>query len=124
MKFRNVIEPYSQVTGHRCPCCQFRTLSARGAYEICPVCLWEDDGQDDHDAELVRGGPTDRCHSWKLALTSPHAALVTLSIARMFVRPPKLNTDASKPPKSDPRLLYGEHEGVLRALQQSLIEGF
>ncbi|WHO76586.1 MULTISPECIES: CPCC family cysteine-rich protein [Rhizobium] len=22
-----------------------------------PVCFWEDDGQDDHDAELVRGGP-------------------------------------------------------------------
>ncbi len=27
-----------------CPCCRYRTLSQRGAYEICPVCFWEDDG--------------------------------------------------------------------------------
>ena len=26
-------------------------------YDICPVCFWEDDGQDDHDADVVRGGP-------------------------------------------------------------------
>lgn len=24
---------------------------------ICAVCFWEDDGQDDHDAEVVRDGP-------------------------------------------------------------------
>lgn len=42
---------------HACPCCGFITLSERGGYEICPVCFWEDDGQDDHDADLVRGGP-------------------------------------------------------------------
>ncbi|GAA4561508.1 CPCC family cysteine-rich protein [Planotetraspora kaengkrachanensis] len=44
-------EPYP------CPCCGFLTLSERGGYEICPVCFWEDDGQDDHDADQVRGGP-------------------------------------------------------------------
>ena len=26
-------------------------------FGICPVCHWEDDGQDDHDADTVRGGP-------------------------------------------------------------------
>lgn len=26
-----------------CPCCGFRTLSKRNAYELCPVCYWEDD---------------------------------------------------------------------------------
>jgi hypothetical protein len=42
---------------YRCPCCGCRTLAERGGYEICPVCFWEDDGQDDHDADEVRGGP-------------------------------------------------------------------
>ena len=27
-----------------CPCCGYRTLSKAAAYEVCPVCLWEDDG--------------------------------------------------------------------------------
>lgn len=26
-----------------CPCCGCRTLDERGAYDICPVCFWEDD---------------------------------------------------------------------------------
>jgi hypothetical protein len=42
---------------YRCPCCGFATLPERSLYEICPVCFWEDDGQDDHDADEVRGGP-------------------------------------------------------------------
>jgi len=42
---------------YRCPCCRCRTLLERAGYEICPVCFWEDDGQDDHDADEVRGGP-------------------------------------------------------------------
>ena len=42
---------------HACPCCRFFTLEQRGAFEICPVCFWEDDGQDDHDADIARGGP-------------------------------------------------------------------
>lgn len=40
-----------------CPCCASSTLPARGEYELCPVCFWEDDGQDDHDADVVRRGP-------------------------------------------------------------------
>ena len=27
-----------------CPCCGHRTLPEAGAYDVCPVCLWEDDG--------------------------------------------------------------------------------
>jgi hypothetical protein len=42
---------------YACPCCGFRTLYERGGFEICPVCYWEDDGQDDNDAGTVRGGP-------------------------------------------------------------------
>jgi hypothetical protein len=40
-----------------CPCCHSLTLDGRGNFEICPVCYWEDDGQDDEDADVVRGGP-------------------------------------------------------------------
>jgi hypothetical protein len=40
-----------------CPCCGHATLSERGAYQICPVCFWEDDGQDSADADEQRGGP-------------------------------------------------------------------
>lgn len=43
-----------------CPCCGYRTLTDRGGFEICPVCYWEDDGQDDADADVVRGGPNGR----------------------------------------------------------------
>jgi hypothetical protein len=41
----------------RCPCCGYLTLGERGGFEICPVCFWEDDGQDDCDADVIRGGP-------------------------------------------------------------------
>src|SRR5688572_16464825 len=44
----------------RCPCCGCKTLSQRIAFEICPVCYWEDDGQDDGDADENRGGPNGR----------------------------------------------------------------
>jgi len=43
-----------------CPCCRHLTLPERGGYDICPVCFWEDDGQDDADADVVRGGPNGR----------------------------------------------------------------
>ena len=42
---------------YSCPCCGHRTLTERGGYEICAECGWEDDGQDDHDSGVVRGGP-------------------------------------------------------------------
>ncbi|GLW95403.1 CPCC family cysteine-rich protein [Actinokineospora globicatena] len=42
---------------HACPCCGYLTLGERGGGQICAVCFWEDDGQDVHDADEVRGGP-------------------------------------------------------------------
>jgi len=38
----------------RCPCCGYRTLEAPEALGLCPVCWWEDDGQEDEDAFDVR----------------------------------------------------------------------
>lgn len=57
LMFENISQPIEERKSYRCPCCKFKTLFGRGSYEICPVCFWEDDGQDEHDAEEVRGGP-------------------------------------------------------------------
>ncbi len=40
-----------------CPCCYMPTLDERSGYDICPICFWEDDGQDSDDADVIRGGP-------------------------------------------------------------------
>ncbi|HLJ26475.1 MAG TPA: CPCC family cysteine-rich protein [Candidatus Angelobacter sp.] len=64
MVFQNVVKPFGPQKSYLCPCCRFKTLHQRGGYEICQVCFWEDDGQDDHDADEARGGPND-----KLSLT-------------------------------------------------------
>jgi hypothetical protein len=40
-----------------CPCCGRASLSERSFYEICKVCWWEDDGQDNAQADTVWGGP-------------------------------------------------------------------
>ena len=39
----------------RCMCCGFLTLDQPAANALCPVCWWQDDGQDDEDADVVRG---------------------------------------------------------------------
>jgi hypothetical protein len=40
---------------YACLCCGYLTLSRRGSCEVCRVCYWQDDGQSDHDADVVRG---------------------------------------------------------------------
>lgn len=58
MAFNSVIKGRAQDGSlYRCRCCGYRTLGERGGFEICSVCFWEDDGQDDQDADEVRGGP-------------------------------------------------------------------
>jgi uncharacterized Zn finger protein (UPF0148 family) len=47
-----------------CPSCGFPTLKERGEYEICPLCNWKDDYQDNEHADEVWGGP-----NYKLSLT-------------------------------------------------------
>jgi hypothetical protein len=41
-------------TRFRCPCCGCKTLEAPEALALCPVCWWEDDGQEDGDASEIR----------------------------------------------------------------------
>lgn len=47
-----------------CPCCYMPTLDDRGAFELCSICFWEDDGQDSDDADIIRGGPN---HNYSLS---------------------------------------------------------
>ncbi len=42
---------------YTCPCCGYPTLTERAGYEICGICFWEDDGQDDELADRALGGP-------------------------------------------------------------------
>lgn len=39
----------------QCPCCGNNSLSERGNYEICSICLWEDDPVQ-HENPNYRGG--------------------------------------------------------------------
>jgi len=48
--------PADPTPRHLCPCCDFVTLPERANYLICPVCFWEDDGQD-VDALDEQSGP-------------------------------------------------------------------
>lgn len=59
-KRRKIFDEYLKVQGINkttCPSCAFPTLSERGAYDICIICGWEDDGQDDWNADKMTGGP-------------------------------------------------------------------
>jgi Cysteine-rich CPCC len=55
-KRHSIIQPPRDGVIYCCPCCKYKTLDERGGYEICEVCFWEDDGQDEQDANVVRGG--------------------------------------------------------------------
>jgi len=35
-------------------CCGYKTLGSPDTMALCPVCWWDDDGQDDADADIVR----------------------------------------------------------------------
>jgi hypothetical protein len=72
---------------YRCPCCRHTTLSERGGFEICPVCYWEDDGQDDDDADTVRGGPNGTLSLTQARQNYLHYKVCDLKFSE-HVRPP------------------------------------
>jgi len=84
---KSVVEPAKRGHRYACPCCLFRTLRERGGFQICKVCFWEDDGQDDQDADVVRGGP-----NGALSLTAARSNFTTLGACeerfKDKVRPP------------------------------------
>lgn len=57
---RKLVDNYlaeNKVDLYTCPGCGYPTLTERGGYEICSVCNWEDDNQDDKEADEIWGGP-------------------------------------------------------------------
>ena len=48
-------EPADTIPREQCPCCDYISLAERGAYLICPICFWEDDGQDIDELDLSSG---------------------------------------------------------------------
>jgi hypothetical protein len=66
------------------------TLEERGGFEICGVCFWEDDGQDDPDADVVLGGP-----NGALSLTQARQ-----NFARIGASGPA-RADSVRPPRDD-----------------------
>jgi hypothetical protein len=56
----------------------------------CNVCLWEDDGQDDHDADRVRGGPNKDLSLSAARLNFRRIGAVDEQAVE-FVRPPREN---------------------------------
>jgi hypothetical protein len=73
--------------GYPCPCCRHFTLRRCSRFKVCPVCLWEDDGQGDRDAHHVREG------SNGVSLAEARANFAAFGAydeqALPFVRPPK-----------------------------------
>jgi hypothetical protein len=61
---------------HPCPCCGRCTLEGRGCYDICCVCWWEDDGQDNPNADRVKGGP-----NYHLSLTQARVNFLLAGIS-------------------------------------------
>ena len=57
IEHHSVIREAHEGETYASPCCGHYTLDGRAGYDICPVCFWEDDGQDEDDADTVRGGP-------------------------------------------------------------------
>jgi len=77
----------ARVPQFACPCCHCRTLADLAGYEICAVCFWEDDGQGDADADIIRGGP-----NGKLSLSEARRNFIALGACEESmvknVRPP------------------------------------
>ena len=50
-------EPYEVFNRCACPACGYPTIGERSRYDMCLLCKWEDDGQDDDSADEIWGGP-------------------------------------------------------------------
>jgi hypothetical protein len=63
---------------YACPCCGYLTLAGKppGTYEVCPVCLWEDDDVQSRDPSFSGGAN-------KMSLTQARSNFVSFgAVAR------------------------------------------
>lgn len=44
------------MTKYRCLCCGYKTLDNQGAFDLCPVCFWEDDSYPQDDGTIIFAG--------------------------------------------------------------------
>ena len=89
--FSNRFPEIAGMKGHRfdhelelpntCPVCGFYSLGERNSWEICGICYWEDDGQDEYNKEEVKGGPNGK-HSLESYRTSFYTAIDKSKISR------------------------------------------
>lgn len=54
-KHPNMNEPSDTTQLEQCPCCDYFSLPERNNYLICPICFWEDDGQDLDELDIESG---------------------------------------------------------------------
>lgn len=87
-----------------CPCCGYPTLGGRVGDEICELCWWEDDGQDDENADEVWGGPNK-----DYSLNDARENFQSFGV--MF------------PPQDDPRIGGPDNEAV-RIIKTKLVSTF
>jgi hypothetical protein len=55
-----------------CPCCGYQTLPGRGAYDLCPVCWWEDEGLEPWEYSGPNGQTLVEAQQEYLAQRLPH----------------------------------------------------
>lgn len=89
---------------YTCPCCGYPTLFERHIFDICELCNWEDDGQDDPYADAAWGGPN---KSYSLTQAREN-------FARYLVM---------YEPERDPRL-DGHDSEAQRAAKQEVVRAF
>lgn len=98
-----------------CPCCGYRTLPERGAYDLCPVCWWEDDAAETDAESLI--GPNGTTLAEGQRLYQRYGASVLHGVHQ--VRPPAPNEPrdpawAPLPrPDADPRAEFLRDTGGL-----------
>lgn len=55
MEFSEWYESEDPTPREQCPCCDYISLPERRQYLICPICFWEDDGQDLDELDSMSG---------------------------------------------------------------------